>query len=87
MGRGENRQSITQYCPGGLLRWVDYGFQSVKSLLAQKGGAKRRAEIDGPPGARWKKALGLFSKASELAADRVAVFDTGHGAVIKNTVN
>ena len=39
---GEVHTSITQYCAGGLLRWVAYGFQSVKSLsstaLLDKGG-------------------------------------------------
>ncbi|KAH0836371.1 hypothetical protein J3R83DRAFT_7944 [Lanmaoa asiatica] len=26
------RQSFTQYCPGGLFCWVEYGFQLAKSL-------------------------------------------------------
>lgn len=68
---GEERFSMTQYCGGGLIRWVEYGFKSAKSLLAEKGGAKKRADIDGP---RLSRVLGLFSKCTELAADRVTVF-------------
>ena len=71
---GETRLSMTQYCAGGLIRWVDYGFQSVKSLLATKDGRERRAAIDGPPGSRWKRALDLFSKVEELPDDRISVF-------------
>lgn len=72
--RGETRQSMTQYCPGGLLRWVAYGFRSRKSLMAEPGGAARQEEIDGPPGARWQWALSLFSKGAELVSDRLAIF-------------
>ena len=32
---GEIRQSFTQYCAGGLLRWVDCGFRTVKTLEAE----------------------------------------------------
>lgn len=64
--RGETRMSITQYCSGGLLRWVAYGFKTVKTLLAEPGGADRKREIDGPPGARWAWALGLFSTLDQL---------------------
>jgi hypothetical protein len=67
----ETRYSITQYCPGGLLRWVHYGFQSVKSLKAQPGGAKKMAELDRPFGDRAKWALDRFSKVDELQNDRV----------------
>lgn len=62
----EERYSITQYCAGGLLRWVDCGFRSVKAVLAQPAGKKALEEIDGPPGARWKWALDMFSNVSEL---------------------
>ncbi|KAJ7133265.1 hypothetical protein C8R44DRAFT_611454, partial [Mycena epipterygia] len=71
---GETRHSITQYAAGGLFRWVEYGFQSAKSLLATPGGKEQREVIDGVPGSRWQWAMGLFSKYDELAADRAAVF-------------
>ncbi|KAJ7076282.1 hypothetical protein B0H15DRAFT_955806 [Mycena belliarum] len=72
--QGETQHSITQYAAGGLFRWVTYGFQSLKSLLAQKGGSELRASFDGEPGSRWKWALDLFSKVDQLGADRADVF-------------
>ncbi|KAJ7838501.1 hypothetical protein B0H14DRAFT_3459337 [Mycena olivaceomarginata] len=59
---------------GALFRWAAYGHQTVQSLLAEKGGAARKAEIDGDPGERAEYALGLLSKADELDADRKEVF-------------
>ncbi|KAJ7662670.1 hypothetical protein DFH06DRAFT_1190599 [Mycena polygramma] len=70
----ESRFSITQFAAGGLFRWVEYGFQTAKSLLAQVGGREARERFDGVPGARWRWALGLFSKYDELEADRAEVF-------------
>ncbi|KAJ7587020.1 hypothetical protein C8J56DRAFT_786964 [Mycena floridula] len=70
---GEERYSVTQYCPGGLLRWVHYGFRTVKTLLAQNGGKEEKAKLDGKVGSRWEWALGLFSKVYELDADREAL--------------
>lgn len=71
IARNEIRQSITQYCAGGLLRWVEYDFRSAKTLMAEKGGPERREAIDR---GRWQWALGLFSKAVDLANDRLQVF-------------
>ncbi|KAF7345963.1 hypothetical protein MVEN_01618800 [Mycena venus] len=71
---GETRYSITQFAAGGLFRWVAYGFQTAKSLLAQAEGQALKDAFDGIPGSRWKWALGLFSKVNELEADRAAVF-------------
>ncbi|KAJ7022251.1 hypothetical protein C8F04DRAFT_971732, partial [Mycena alexandri] len=70
----ETRFSITQFAAGGLFRWVEYGFQTAKSLLAQAGGQAKRDAFDGVPGSRWQWALDLFSKVDELAADRSLVF-------------
>ncbi|KAJ7028086.1 hypothetical protein C8F04DRAFT_964398 [Mycena alexandri] len=70
----ETRFSITQFAAGSLFRWVEYGFQTAKSLLAQVGGKARRDAFDGVPGSRWQWALGLFSKVDELTADRSLVF-------------
>lgn len=67
---GETRLSATQYVAGGLIRWVDYGFRSAKSLLLSKDGSEKRLDIDGPEGSRWKRVIGLFSKVAELAQDR-----------------
>lgn len=67
---GETRMSMTQYVAGGLIRWVDYGFQSAKSLLSDKEGGQKRCVIDGAAGARWKWAVGMFSTPASLASDR-----------------
>ncbi|KAJ7343938.1 hypothetical protein DFH08DRAFT_701743, partial [Mycena albidolilacea] len=74
IARHETRYSMTQYAAGALFQWATYGQQSVKSLLAQKGGAAKKAEIDGEAGSRAEWALGLLSKADELDADRKEVF-------------
>ena len=70
----ETRYSVTQYCAGGLLRWVAYGFCTKKSLLGDGTGAERIAKIEGEGRSRWDWALNFFSKASELADDRQRVF-------------
>ncbi|KAJ7038633.1 hypothetical protein C8F04DRAFT_951034, partial [Mycena alexandri] len=73
---GETRYSITQYAAGGLFRWAAYGFQSAKSLLAQRGGQDVKNAFDGVPGSRWQWGLNLFSKYDELLTDRVAAFQS-----------
>ena len=49
---GEVHMSITQYCVGGLLQWVTYGFQSAKSLALTKEDQAMKEKINGPPGSR-----------------------------------
>ncbi|KAJ7585508.1 hypothetical protein C8J56DRAFT_788541, partial [Mycena floridula] len=73
---GEERYSVTQYCPSGLLRWVHYGFQTAKSLVAQEGGRAKQKKLDGPPGSRWRWAISLFSTIKSLSTDRLAVFSS-----------
>lgn len=68
--QGETRMSMTQYVAGGLVRWVDYGFRSAKSLLSEKEGGQRRRMIDGAAGVRWKWAVGMLSTPASLASDR-----------------
>lgn len=70
----ESRVSLTQYCSGGLLRWVAYGFTSITKLMSQRGGAARKAKYDGPPGERAAQALALYSKANELVKDQQAMY-------------
>jgi hypothetical protein len=69
---GETRYSITQYIPGGLLRWVDYGFQTVKSC--GQNNPELKAKLDSLATSRWKAALHRFSKVTEVHADRVKAF-------------
>lgn len=56
------------------MRWVDCGFQTVKSLLSQPGGKEQKRAIDGEGDSRLKWSLGLFSKVDEIADDRESVF-------------
>ncbi|KIJ58234.1 hypothetical protein HYDPIDRAFT_103064, partial [Hydnomerulius pinastri MD-312] len=49
---GESRVSFTQYCAGGLLRWVQHGFRAVKTLPA-----KVYSKINGPGSSRWARML------------------------------
>ncbi|KAG6810149.1 hypothetical protein H0H92_013089 [Tricholoma furcatifolium] len=74
---GESRFSVTQYCAGGLIRWVDYGCETAKQLSSTPEGRRHCEEIDGPPGSRWEQMLHLFSKFEELAQDRQAVLERG----------
>ncbi|KII83255.1 hypothetical protein PLICRDRAFT_73520, partial [Plicaturopsis crispa FD-325 SS-3] len=57
----EWRISLTQYCPGGLTRWVRYGFQTAEAL-----GKAGVARIVGDGQKRWRRALRKFSKIDEL---------------------
>jgi hypothetical protein len=71
---GETRFSMTQYCAGGLIRWVNYGFRTAKSLLEEKGGKERIEAINGSGDSRWRESLNLFSTVDGLQGDRKAVF-------------
>lgn len=66
--------SFTQYCAGGLFRWVDHGFQTVASLVRKKGKA-HKAIIDGDLNVRTAEALGLFSSIESLASDHEHVYN------------
>ncbi|KAI0055036.1 hypothetical protein BV25DRAFT_1922154 [Artomyces pyxidatus] len=69
---GETRYSVTQYCAGGLFRWVAYGFRTAAAFLRRDPLGKR--QFDAALADRWQECLNLFLKASELAADVRAVF-------------
>lgn len=70
--QGETRVAFTQYCAGGLLRWVEYGFCSQKSCAQEQPGL--RAHVDGKADERWLAALRRFSIVDDLHKDRVEVF-------------
>ena len=73
IGDDSFRMSITQYCAGGLFRWVKYGFQTAQSLIKSRGAATK-ADIDGKLADRVQDALSLFSMFDELAEDRSSLF-------------
>jgi len=57
----EARFSFTQYCAGGLFRWVDHGFQSAASHRASL--SKEEFEAwDAENEKRWEFGLGLLPK-------------------------
>jgi hypothetical protein len=66
----EARQSFTQYCPGGLFRWVAYGFKQVKTSPDAERMAFEHSHEE-----RCKRAVDLFSKLGELENDRKCVFN------------
>ncbi|KAG1721933.1 uncharacterized protein EDB91DRAFT_1256278 [Suillus paluster] len=71
---GEKRQSFTQYFAGGLIRWVDYGFQTEANFkrespelwLAAMHGRQNRVE----------EAAGYFPKLKTCVRIQVLKFDT-----------
>ncbi|KAJ3720931.1 hypothetical protein C8R42DRAFT_696497 [Lentinula raphanica] len=56
--RGESRYSFTQYTPGGLFRWVDYGFQTFDLYYAARDEEVKRR--------RWKMGVDLFPTLTDL---------------------
>ena len=68
---GEMRQSFTQYCAGGLLRWADCGFRTVKRL-AEEDPATHAEYVEGLR-KRTLACVDLFSTLESLGADRVAL--------------
>lgn len=77
IGAHEFRTSVTQYCPGGLLRYVAYGMRTVKQL-------KNNPEVDeleviGDLDKRWAEVVGCFSHSEELHADRLAYSNAACG--------
>jgi hypothetical protein len=66
---GEKRYSMTQYFPGGLVRWVRQGDKPRR--LCSKA---EKAAIDGEAGLRYKQVMARFSRAGELKDDLLNVF-------------
>ncbi|PPQ83749.1 hypothetical protein CVT26_007541 [Gymnopilus dilepis] len=67
------RQSITQYCAGGLFRWVRYGFRTGKDLAALDPSGKMKKDADGDLQTKTQEALSLFSTLDSLADDRAKI--------------
>ena len=58
------RMSFTQYCAGGLFRWVDQGFRTAKAFKAADKEGKKKFDKESLK--RWNMGLGLFSTLKEL---------------------
>jgi hypothetical protein len=69
----ETRYSFTQFCPGGLMRWVAYGCKPAGQFSK-----KDRENMDKQAEEGWEKQLGRFSKIWELDDDRERVWNQEH---------
>lgn len=64
VSEGESRASFTQYCAGGIFRWVDNGCRLESQLAAEDPEEyKRICELKA---GRWAYGLSLFSTVDEL---------------------
>lgn len=61
---GDSHSSFTQYAPGGLFRYVDYGFRLENKLRAEDPALFQEKMEEHPR--RWKKGLGLLSTVEEV---------------------
>ncbi|RDX39967.1 hypothetical protein OH76DRAFT_1366929, partial [Lentinus brumalis] len=64
---GEMRQAFTQYCAGGLLRWVDAGFQSLKEFGQRD--PQGRAIFDAELDEKTLASVKYFSRWDQLLED------------------
>lgn len=70
---GERRASFTQYCAGGIFRWVDNGCR-LESKLAEEDPEEYR-RICGLKAGRWVEGLKLFSTLDELLMKETSTSD------------
>lgn len=64
---GEYRASFTQYTAGGVFRWVENDFTTLKDL--EKNHPAKYKEFREKDETRWKEGLELFSTVDELLKD------------------
>jgi len=64
VAEGDVHASFTQYCPGGLFRFVDYGFRKEADLKKQD--PAQYEEICRLRPERWKMGLDLLCKKDDL---------------------
>ena len=69
ISKREQRASFTQYTAGGLIRWVEQGFQLKANFLAGLTEEQRAADLHAAQ-ARCKLGLSLFSTLKSLPADQ-----------------
>ncbi|RPD67633.1 hypothetical protein L226DRAFT_474624, partial [Lentinus tigrinus ALCF2SS1-7] len=65
--KGEMRQAFTQFCPGGLLRWVDAGFQTLGDFAEKDPAGK--AAFDAQLDQKTAMSVKYFSRYEELLDD------------------
>lgn len=62
--KGESRVLFTQYCAGGIFRWVDNGFRTEAALSRED--PEEYARIAALKESRWKMGLSLLSTVDNL---------------------
>lgn len=65
VAKGEVRLSFTQFCPGGLIRWVDNGFQTQKDM-ERRLSKKKFLEKMKLKETRWEKGMKQICTLDEL---------------------
>ena len=65
---GEERWSVTQFAAGGLFRWVEYGYHTIRNLGIYHRSIEEKIMADRPQ--LWRKRLALLSSPASLHADR-----------------
>lgn len=66
IGLNETRTSFTQFCPGALLRYYEYGFRNKNQIPEED-----KAMVMGDHDANWSKVLARFSLDASLHQDRM----------------
>ena len=67
VGPQETRVSFTQFCPGGLLRFVDNGMRTEAKLQAED--PAEFAKMCEKKATRWEKGLKKLSKYDDVTAE------------------
>lgn len=62
--KGEQRASFTQFCPGGLLRYVDSDFRTEKSLKTSRIADYKKHQQEKL--SLWRRGLDLWSPLSSI---------------------
>ncbi|VDC05140.1 unnamed protein product, partial [Peniophora sp. CBMAI 1063] len=70
---GDKQYSFTQYCSGGLIRYIAYGFRLVGPIPNAE-----RDRIDAEMGEGWEAQLGRFLTWSSVLVDRKKLYDLEH---------
>ncbi len=64
VAEGESRSSFTQYMPGGLFRWVDYGYCLVEECKV-KNPELYQEQLNARP-YKWQRGLDLLTTVDNL---------------------
>lgn len=64
VGEDEKRASFTQFCPGGLLRYIDGNFMTEKALKAASEGDFKKHQLSKKE--RWQKGLKMWSTLTDI---------------------